>query len=127
MDARSLALAGSLIRGAWGAGAYAVPGRMRRLELTGGPDLDRPDARLYVRGFGAHQVLVAGFTIAALRSERLLRPAIVLSLLLDGVDVASAVAEATARGRLDRTLAGGIVFSGGGAALFAAALRALDG
>jgi hypothetical protein len=47
MDARSLALAGSIVRGAWGLGALAAPGAMRKAQLTGGgPDLDRPDARL---------------------------------------------------------------------------------
>ena len=82
MDARSLALAGSIVRGAWGLGALAAPGAMRKAQLTGGgPDLDRADARLYVRGFGGHQLLIAGFTIAALRSDELLRPALVLSVL----------------------------------------------
>jgi hypothetical protein len=126
VEARSLAVLGSLVRGAWGAGAFAAPEAMRGAQLTGGPDLERPDARLYVRGFGAHQVLIAGFTIAATRSRGLLRPAVVLSALLDGVDIASAVAEVRARGGLDRTVAGGIVFSGAGLALGVAALRALD-
>jgi hypothetical protein len=126
MDARSLALAGSIVRGAWGLGALAAPKTMRKAQLTGGPDLDRADPRLYVRGFGGHQLLIAGFTIAALRSDELLRPALVLSLLLDGLDIASAVAEIPARGELDRTLTAGIVFSGTGALAFAAALRALE-
>lgn len=126
VEARSLALVGSLLRGTWGAGAYAAPAAMRRLQLTGGADLDRPDARLYVRGFGAHQVLAAGFTLAALRSPRLLRPALAMNVLLDGVDVASAVVELRARGGVDRTIAGGIGISAGGAVIFAAALRALE-
>jgi hypothetical protein len=125
MDARSLALVGSLVRGAWGIGALAAPKAMRSAQLTGGRDLDRPDARLYVRGFGGHQVLMAGFTIAALRSDDLLRPALVLDVLLDGLDIASAVAEIPARGELDRTLTAGIVFSGVGALTSLAALRAL--
>ena len=126
MEARTLAVAGSLVRGAWGAGAFAAPAAMARAQLIGGPDLQLADPRLYVRGFGAHQLLVAGFTVAATRSDALLRPALVLSALLDAVDIASAVAEIPARGGLDRSLASGIVFSGGGLALFAAALRALD-
>jgi hypothetical protein len=126
VDARSVAVLGSLVRSAWGLGAFAGPDSMRRAQLTGGPDLDLPDARLYVRGFGAHQVLIGGFTLAATRSRHLLRAALVMSALLDSVDIASGVAEARARGGLDRTLAGGIVFSGAGLALFVAALRALD-
>jgi hypothetical protein len=127
VDARSLALLGSAVRGAWGAGAFAAPEAMRSARMTGdSPDLDLPDPRLYVRGFGAHQLLVAGFTIAATRSRRLLRPALVLSTLLDAVDIASAVAEVRARGGADQTTVAGIVFSGSGLALFAAALRRLD-
>jgi hypothetical protein len=100
---------------------------MRRAQLTGAAaDPDLPDPRLYVRGFGAHQVLAAGFTLAALRSDDLLRPALVLTLMLDGVDIASAVAEVAARGGVDRTLAGGLVISGAGALIFGAALRELD-
>jgi hypothetical protein len=126
VEARSLAIAGSVLRGAWGLGALAAPMAMRRAQLTGGPDLDRPDARLYVRGFGGHQLLLAGFTIAAARSDELLRPALVLNVLLDGLDIASAVAEIPARGAADRTLVAGILFSGVGALTFAAALRSLD-
>jgi hypothetical protein len=126
VNARSLALFGSVVRGAWGLGALAAPEPMRKAQLTGGLGLDLPDARLYVRGFGGHQLLIAGFTIAALRSDELLRPALVLSALLDGFDIASAVAEIPARGGPDRTTVAGIVFSGGGALTFLAALRALD-
>ena len=126
MEARTLALLGSAARGAWGLGAYATPHAMTRAQLTGGPDLDLPDPRLYVRGFGAHQVLIAGFTtFAATRSPSLLRPALALSALLDAVDIASAAAELRARRGADRTVVGGIVFSGGGLALSAGALRAL--
>ena len=126
MEARSLALLGSAVRGAWGLGAFAAPDAMNRAQMTGGPDLALPDARLYVRGFGAHQVLVAGFTIAATRARHLLRPALVLSALIDALDIASAVAEVRARGGPDQTLVAGIVFSGAGLATFVAALRALD-
>jgi hypothetical protein len=126
VDARSLALLGAALRGAWGVGAFAAPKAMGNAQLTGGPDLDLPDPRLYVRGFGAHQVLIAGFTLAALGSDDLLRPALLLNVLLDGVDIASAAAEVAARGRVDRTLAGGFAISIGGGLMFLAALRALD-
>jgi hypothetical protein len=126
VGARALAGIGSALRAAYGLGAFAAPGAMGRARLTG-RDLDAPDARLFVRGFGAHQLLIAGFTaFAALRDEELLRPALVLSLLLDAVDVASAAAEVPSRGRIDLTLAGGFAISGGGMALFALALHGLD-
>jgi hypothetical protein len=48
-----------------------------------------------------------------------------MNVLLDSVDIASAVAEVPARGGVDRTLAGGVVLSGAGVAIFATALRAL--
>jgi hypothetical protein len=126
VNPRSLALVGSLVRGAWGFGAFAAPAAMKRAQLTGGEGLNLPDARLYVRGFGAHQALIAGFTLAALRSDELLKPALVLSVLLDALDMASAAVEVPARGGIDPTLVGGIAFSGAGALTFLAALRALD-
>jgi len=49
-----------------------------------------------------------------------------MSALLDGVDIASAVAEVRARGGVDRTLAGGLALSGAGVVTFLAALRALE-
>jgi hypothetical protein len=128
VSTRSLILLTSAVRGAWGLGAFAAPGAMRRSRLVGtDPDLELPDPRLYVRGFGGHQVLIAGFTIAALRSdERMLRHGLLLSVLIDGLDIASAVGELAARRQLDPTPAAGIVFSGGGALSNIALLRALD-
>jgi hypothetical protein len=120
-----LTLVGTVLRAAYGVGAFAAPGAMARAKLTG-QELDRPDPRLFVRAFGAHQALAAGFTVAAMRSDDLLRPALLLNVLLDAVDIASAAAEVPARGGVDRTLAGGFVISSAGLGIFAAALRSLD-
>jgi hypothetical protein len=62
--------------------------------------------------------------LGALSRPRLERPAMVLAVALDVVDMVSAVVEARARGRLDADTAGGFVFSATGAASAAAALRA---
>jgi len=125
VGARGITVLGSVFRLAYGVGAFAAPRAMERARLAAQTD-DRPDPRLLQRAFGAHQALAAGFTLAALRSEDLLRPAILMSALLDGVDIASAVAEVRARGGVDRTLAGGLALSGTGVVTFLAALRALE-
>lgn len=98
---------------------------MARAELVADTE-DHPDARLFVRGFGVHQILAAGITLAALDDDDRLRDALLLSLLVDVSDIAAAAAEAQARGAVDRGLISGFAISGAGAAIFAAALRALD-
>ena len=75
---------------------------------------DSPDPRLLLRGFGGHQLMVAAFSLAALRSERLVRPALALNLMIDGFDAASAVLEIRPRGGVDGVVAGGIALSGAG-------------
>ena len=119
VGARGITVLGSVFRLAYGVGAFAAPRAMERARLAAQTD-DRPDPRLLQRA------LAAGFTLAALRSEDLLRPAILMSALLDGVDIAPAVAEVRARGGVDRTLAGGLALSGAGVVTFLAALRALE-
>jgi hypothetical protein len=125
VGARGLTVLGSVFRLAYGVGAFAAPRAMEQARLAAQTE-DRPDPRLLQRAFGAHQVLVAAFTLAALRSDGLLRPAIALSALLDGADTAAALAEVRARGGVDRTLAGGLAVSGAGVVTFVAALRALE-
>jgi hypothetical protein len=110
------------IRTAYGFGGLLAPGAMAKLRLapqTG----DRPEARLFVRGFGAHQVGVAALGLASWRWQRLRRPAAIAAVAIDAADVCSAVAEAIARRRLGQDLVGGVIFSSAGALSAAAALR----
>jgi hypothetical protein len=88
---------------------------------------DRPDARLFVRGFGAHQLAAGAMALGSLRWRRLERPAMVLALAIDAVDMASAAVEARARGQVDADVAGGLALSAAGAATAAGALRRRPG
>jgi hypothetical protein len=122
MSSRSLILANALFRIGYGIGGVAAPSAMARLGLT--PDLEeRPDARLFVRGFSAHQIGVAALGLASLRRRELERPAMLAAIAIDVADMISAVVEATDRRRVDADLAGGFVFSAAGVATALAALR----
>jgi hypothetical protein len=124
MTARLLMLGASAVRLAVGAGYLLAPARMAAARLA--PETEgHPDARLFVRGFGGHQLVTAAMTLAATRTTELVRPALVLSLLIDLFDVTSAGLEIRARGRSDTPLVEGIAFSGAGLVSSAVALRAL--
>jgi len=108
---------------AYGLGALFSPATMERLEMA--PDVpERPEAQLFVRAFGGHMVGVATLGFAALRKRRLERAAAWGAVAIDSLDVTTALIEGAKRGRLDRDLVGGIVFSAVGAisAAFALAL-----
>ena len=125
MSRRGLILVNCLFRLGYGVGAVLTPSAMASARMA--PDLEeRPDARLFVRGFGAHQVAVAALGLASLRRPRLERPALGLAIAIDAVDMVSAAAEARARGRLEADLAGGLALSAAGAATASAALRMQD-
>lgn len=120
----TLMVIGSAVRIAYGAGALLAPARMVRAQYA--PDThELPDPRLTLRAFGGHQLVVGCITLATTCSERDARPAATLSLLIDTLDVASALLEMRVRGRADQTVLGGIIISGGGILTFAAARRAL--
>jgi hypothetical protein len=81
------------------------------------PDTDElPEARLFVRGFSAHQVGVGLAGLASLRRKELEPAAIALAGAIDALDIATAVIEARERGRWDGDLVGGAIFSGAGLA-----------
>jgi hypothetical protein len=121
--ARALLLGGSAVRIAYGAGALLAPARMVSAKYA--PDTHNlADPRLLLRAFGGHQLVTGCLTIAAIRSRMLARQAATLSLLIDTLDVLSAVLEQRARGECDQTIAGGYVISATGMAVFAAALCA---
>jgi hypothetical protein len=122
MTKRALILANSLVRLGYGTAGLVRPGVMAPRLV---PDThDRPDVRLYVRGFAAHQVGVGAVGLASLGRRRLEWPAMVLAVGIDVLDVVSAVVEALTRGRVDRDTVGGSALSAAGAVTAAAALRA---
>ena len=122
MSRRSLLLVNSLFRLGYGVGALVAPSAMASARMV--PDTeDRPDARLFVRGFGAHQLAAGAMALGSLRWRRLERPAMALAVVIDAVDMVSAAVEARARGRMDADVAGGLALSAVGAATASAALR----
>jgi hypothetical protein len=123
MSRRSLLLVNSAFRLSYGAGALLAPSAMVSAQLVPGSD-DRPDLRLFVRGFAGHQLAAGALGLGSRRRRQLERPAILLALAIDAVDLVAAAAEARARGRLDADVVGGLVLSAAGAATAAAALRA---
>ena len=83
------------------------------LELVAEPVRGR-EARLFVRGFAAHQVAVALVGLASLARRDLRRPAMALAAATDVADIVSAAIEARSRARVDADLSDGIVFSSAG-------------
>jgi hypothetical protein len=123
MSRRRLLLVNSLFRLGYGVGALVAPSAMASARMV--PDTeDRPDARLFVRGFGAHQLAAGAMALGSLRWQRLERPAMTLAVVIDAVDMVSAAVEARDRGRMDVDVAGGLALSAVGAATASAALRA---
>jgi hypothetical protein len=108
--AHLLAAGGAAFRVSLGAGYLLAPARMAAARLAPPTD-DAPDARLFVRGFGGHQLVTGAIALAALRERRLLARALALNALIDGLDLASAALEVRARGRVDRTLAESMALS----------------
>ncbi len=121
MSKRSLMLVNSLFRVSYGVGALFVPSKMAKLRLAA-ETVEHPEARLFVRGFGAHQIAVAAVGLASRSWQRLEQPATVAAIAIDAFDMISALIEARGRGQLDADLFGGMVFSAAGAATAATAL-----
>jgi hypothetical protein len=124
LDARLLTLGGSVVRIAYGLGALLAPERMVAAGVA--PDThELADPRLTLRAFGGHQLAIGCMTLGAIRSRRLARRAVALSLAIDALDVTSALIEQRVRGGRDRTVLGGYAISGTGVLAFAWVLRAL--
>ena len=125
MSRRRLMLVNSLFRLGYGVGSLVAPGAMANVRMV--PESEaRPDLRLFVRGFGAHQLAAAAMALGSLRWQRLERPALALAVVIDAVDMVSAAVEAGARGRMDVDVVGGLALSAAGAATASAALRASE-
>jgi len=115
-------LVNSLFRASYGVGALFVPSKMAELKLAA-DTAEHPEARLFVRGFAAHQIAVAAVGLASRRWRRLEQPAAVAAIAIDAFDMLSALIEARGRRKVDADLYGGLVFSAAGVATAAAALR----
>jgi hypothetical protein len=115
-------LVNSLFRMSYGVGALLVPSKMASLKLAA-DTADRPEARLFVRGFGAHQIAVAAVGLASRRRRGLEQPAAVAAIAIDVADMLSALVEARGRGQVNADLSGGLVFSAAGVATAAVTLR----
>jgi hypothetical protein len=109
-----------LFRLGYGLGGLLAPAKMTKLRLAA-QTAEHPEARLFVRGFAAHQVAVATLGLASRRWRRLEQPAAVAAVTIDAFDMISAVVEAGGRGKTDADLTGGLVFSAAGIATAAAA------
>jgi len=124
MAGAGVVAANAVIRLVYGVAALVGPSRPLFGKVPLAPDTEQfPEARLFVRGFAAHQVGVALLGIAGLARHDLRRPAMVLAAATDLADIASAVVEARSRGRLEVDLRGGIVFSTAGLASAVVGLR----
>ena len=115
MSGFGIVCANAVIRLAYGTAALTNPSRTRAGKISLAPDTEQfPEARLFVRGFAAHQVAVALVGLASLARRDLRRPAMALAAATDVADIVSAAIEARSRARLDADLSGGIVFSSAG-------------
>jgi hypothetical protein len=121
----AFAAANALIRVTYGVAALASPSRPLIGKVPLAPDTEAlPEARLFVRGFAAHQVAVGLLGLVSLGREELRRPAMALAAATDFADIASALVEARDRSHLAPDLTGGIAFSAAGLASAIAGMRA---
>lgn len=109
-------------RVAYGIGGLLSPAAMGRWKLAADTP-ERPDARLFVRGFSAHQIGVAALGLASLRWRGLERAAAHAAVAIDAADMVSTLVEASKRRSLEADLVGGLLFSAAGAASAGGALR----
>ena len=124
MSAPVLIAANAVVRLGYGVAALAAPSRPVLGKVPLAPDTEElPEARLFIRGFASHQIAVAVVGLASLIQRDLRRPGMFLAAAIDVADIVSAVAEASARGRLDPDLRGGVAFSGAGVVSALVALR----
>jgi hypothetical protein len=123
-----LIAANSVIRIGYGVAALIAPSKPLLGRVPLAPDTEEfPEARLFVRGFAAHQIGVAIVGLVSLSRPGLRRPGMLLSAATDVADIASALVEVNVRGRLHSDLRDGIAFSSAGLISALAAMRGLAG
>jgi hypothetical protein len=115
-----------VIRIGYGVAALIAPLKPLLGRVPLAPDTEEfPEARLFVRGFAAHQIGVAIVGLVSLSRPGLRRPGMLLSAATDVADIASALVEVNVRGRLHSDLRDGIAFSSAGLVSALAAMRGL--
>jgi hypothetical protein len=115
MPSVSLAVANVAIRLGYGVAVLVAPSKPLLGKVPLAPNADEfPEARLFIRGFAAHQIGVALVGLASLGDRDRRRAAMLLAASTDLADILSAAIEARARGRVDADLRDGIVFSSAG-------------
>jgi hypothetical protein len=119
---RDLMLVNILFRLSYGMGALFAPKKMAKLKLAA-RTAEHPEARLFVRGFGAHQLAVGTLGLASRRWRKLEAPAAIAAVTIDAFDMVSALVESGDREKWDSDMTGGLVFSAAGVATAAAAMR----
>jgi hypothetical protein len=117
-----------LIQGSVGRAAYGILALLFPKLLFKSVGMDEagvdPEARYFNRLFGGRDLLVAGATVAAIRSGAE-KQATKANLICELTDTVSLAGELKARGGMDRTLAIGLAFNLAGYATWVRALRAL--
>jgi hypothetical protein len=128
LSGRALSLGNAAIRLAYGVAVLLSPFRPVSGTLQLAPDTDgHPEARLFVRGFAAHQLGAGALGLLGAGNRDLRRSAMLLAAATDASDFASAAIEAKSRGRVDPDLSGGMLFSSAGLLSAVLALRADSG
>ena len=121
--AGKILLQGSAIRATYGLMALLLPKLLFTSVGMSEADVDQ-EARYFNRLFGGRDLLVAGLTVAAVKSGQE-RQATNVNLICEGTDTISLLEELRSRGGMDRTLAIGLAFNLAGYATWLRALRAL--
>jgi hypothetical protein len=121
---RALCLANAAIRLGYGVSVLLAPSTPAFGRIPLAPDTDSlPEARLFVRGFAAHQIGVALIGLAGAGNDDLRRAGMLLAAATDAADITSALVESRARPEMGPDLSGGIAFSAAGLATALLALR----
>ena len=118
-----LTAANAAIRVGYGVAVLLRPSKpLGTVELA--PNTEEfPEARLFVRGFAAHQLGVGVLGLMSLRRRDRRRVAMLLAAGTDLADIVSAVVEARARNDVGADIAGGTAFSAAGLLSALLALR----
>jgi hypothetical protein len=85
VDLRKLTFAFAAGRGLFGVGLLAVPGRLASGWIP--DDHSRSQTQVIVRGIGGRDIALAGGTVAAVQSERDVRPWLLAAIASDGSDI----------------------------------------
>lgn len=121
--AGKILIQGSIVRAAYGIVALLFPKLLAKSVGMDERDVD-PEARYFNRLFGGRDLLVAGGTVAAVKSGQE-QNAVRANIVCEFTDTISAVQELRSRGKIDQTLAIAFAFNVFGYLTWLRALLAL--